>query len=62
MLVIMPLEDESKLGKLNDKNSNFTRVAKYVKTKDYLLVLLYTPYKFNLPQDEVYKRFEKVFE
>ena len=51
MIVFMPLEDEQKLSKLNEKNSAFTRVAKYVKTKEHLIVLLYTSYEFNVPQD-----------
>lgn len=61
MLVRMGIDEESKLKMLNEKNQAFTRVAKYYREKDHIVVLLFTSYKFNVPADDVYSRYEKLF-
>lgn len=61
MLVKMDLSEEPKLKMLNEKNQTFTRVAKYFKDADHLLVLLFTSYKFNVKPEEVYERYQKMF-
>ena len=77
MLVKMPLFEEPKLVLLNEKSQALTRVAKYTKLKEevkemvdgkeviknveYLLVLLFSSYKFGLTVDEVYERYMKAF-
>ncbi len=62
MLVKMPKEEEKNLGKLNDKNQAFTRVAKYRVYPDHLIALLFSPYGYDISTDEVYQRYQKQFE
>lgn len=57
MLVKMAISDEPNLMLLNEKNQAFTRVAKYHKFKDYMVVLLFSSYRFGESVDEVYSRY-----
>ena len=54
MLVRMTLKEEENLKLLNDKNQAFTRVAKYYKEEDHIIVLLFTSYKFKVPVEEAF--------
>ena len=61
MLVRMELNEEADLKKFNEKNQAFTRVAKYYKEKDHIVVLLFSSYKFNVPADKVFERYQRLF-
>ena len=61
MLVRMTLKEEENLKLLNDKNQAFTRVAKYYKEEDHIIVLLFTSYKFKVPVQEVFARYQRLF-
>jgi hypothetical protein len=60
-LVRMELTDEDELKKFNEKNQAFTRVAKYFKESDHIVVLLFSSYKFNVSSDNVFERYQRLF-
>ncbi len=48
MIVRMEKSEEADLKKFNEKNQAFTRVAKYIEIDGYIIVLLFSSYKFNV--------------
>ncbi len=53
----MEKSEEANLKKFNEKNQAFTRVAKYIEIDGYIIVLLFSSYKFNVNAKDVFVRY-----